>query len=297
VKEQKMPVSLFKKFLFLLAISVAVMDTAHAFGFGNMMNPSRWFGGGNRDRYDNDYYGAPPYGYGYPGGYAAPGYAAPGYTTPGYPAPGYGYGAPAYPAPAAATAPAAKATEPETKTPAVISADEAEIARLKQRISELEAQGVDPTPFLVPEATQGAVSGSGTPDYPVYSPYGHQPSGAAATPAEPAQGGGSEVTGAQPEYPVYSPYGKTSAFPSAQPAASAAAAQHETPAVPPVTTPAVPAAAADKKAAEPPAAAAQGQNEQAGSQAAVTVSPYGNPANYVPPMQDIGGQRVYDFGH
>ena len=38
---------------------------------------------------------------------------------------------------------------------------------------------------------------------------------------------------------------------------------------------------------------AQVQDNQAG---VVNFSPYGNPANYVPPMQDTG-QRVYDLGH
>ena len=88
------------------------MDAAAA-GFNpmNMMNPSKWMGGKDRDRYDDDYYydrryGGPyggyggPYGYGGgPWGYGAPygggwgGY--PGYGYGGYPA--YGYGAPQVP--------------------------------------------------------------------------------------------------------------------------------------------------------------------------------------------------------
>lgn len=73
-----------------------------AFDMGNMMNPSKWMGGGNDrdDYYDRGYgYGrgyGPGYGYGGPGyGYGGPGYGygAPGY---GYGGPGYGYGAPAY---------------------------------------------------------------------------------------------------------------------------------------------------------------------------------------------------------
>ncbi|MEA3410723.1 MAG: hypothetical protein U9R74_04195 [Pseudomonadota bacterium] len=62
----------------------SLVETVGAASFGpmNMMNPSRWFGGGNRD---DDYYGS---GYGAP--YGSPGYWAPGYGAP----PAYGYGAP-----------------------------------------------------------------------------------------------------------------------------------------------------------------------------------------------------------
>ena len=64
---------------------------AQAAGFGDFMNPSKWFGK-DRDRdyyYDRGYYGRGPYGYGYPGyGYGYPGYGYPGW---GYGAPGYGY--------------------------------------------------------------------------------------------------------------------------------------------------------------------------------------------------------------
>jgi hypothetical protein len=89
----------------LVVCSAAMLTGAgvgHAFNIGNMMNPSKWFGGGNRDRDYYDYggpgygYGGPGYGYGGPGyGYGGPGwgYGAPGY---GYGAPGYGYGAPGY---------------------------------------------------------------------------------------------------------------------------------------------------------------------------------------------------------
>lgn len=54
---------------------LTLTGAAHAFNFGNMMNPSRWFGG-NDDYYDRGYYrygGYGPYGWGgpwgYPGGY------------------------------------------------------------------------------------------------------------------------------------------------------------------------------------------------------------------------------------
>jgi hypothetical protein len=128
--------------------SLTYVPTAEAFGFGDMMNPSKWMGGKNRDRdrYDDDYYdgpggygGGPGYGYGGPGyGYGGPGYGGPGY---GYGAPGgYGYGAPAYGAPAygapgvAPAAPAAPAAAPATTR----SSSASEIEALKRRIDELE---------------------------------------------------------------------------------------------------------------------------------------------------------------
>ena len=74
---------------------LAVSVPAQAAGFGDFMNPSKWFGK-DRDRdyyYDRGYYGRGPYGYGYPGyGYGYPGY--------GYGYPGWGYGAPGYGYPA-----------------------------------------------------------------------------------------------------------------------------------------------------------------------------------------------------
>ena len=83
----------------LVVCSTAMLTAAgvgHAFDMGNMMNPSKWFGGGNRDRdyYGDGYGGGPGYGYGGPGyGYGGPGYGYGGY---GYGGPGYGYGAPGY---------------------------------------------------------------------------------------------------------------------------------------------------------------------------------------------------------
>ena len=82
--------------------SLAIVPSAYAFNMGNVMNPSKWMGG-NKDRYDDDYYDRGRYGYGRPyGGYGGPygGYGGPygGYGGPygygGYP--GYGYGAPGY---------------------------------------------------------------------------------------------------------------------------------------------------------------------------------------------------------
>ncbi|MCU0834859.1 MAG: hypothetical protein MUC77_10575 [Chromatiaceae bacterium] len=60
-----------------------------AFDMGNMMNPSKWMGGGKDRDYDDGPWGGP--GYGGPGyGYGGPGY---GYGGPGYGG-GYGYGGP-----------------------------------------------------------------------------------------------------------------------------------------------------------------------------------------------------------
>jgi len=86
-----------------LALSGAVLlpaKTALAVDFGDMMNPSKWFGGGrNRDYYDGDYYryrrggygwGGPWGGYGYGGYPYYGGYPGYGWGAPGY---GYGYGA------------------------------------------------------------------------------------------------------------------------------------------------------------------------------------------------------------
>ena len=134
----------------LCAVSLAALvgftaytPVAHAFNFGDMMNPNRWMGG---NRYNNDYYddeglyggpwggsyggdtwGAPygiaPYGYGYPGvGLGAPGYyGAPGLTAPGLP------------------------SIPAAAAPSNVGS-QAEVDALKRRIEELEsAQRSAPT--------------------------------------------------------------------------------------------------------------------------------------------------------
>jgi hypothetical protein len=115
---------------------VAAAGTSFAMDFGNMMNPSKWMGGG-RDRDRGDYWGGPGYGYGGPGygwggpgyGYGGPGYGwggpgygwgGPGYGY-GYGAPGYGYGGPRYGVPAPGA-----------------GGDQAEIEALKQRMNQLE---------------------------------------------------------------------------------------------------------------------------------------------------------------
>ncbi len=133
----------------VVAGALSYVPVAQAFGFGDMMNPSKWMGGKNRDRYDDDYYdgpygggpgyGGPGYGYGGPGyGYGGPGYGGPGYGAPGYGygAPGYGYGAPAV-APAPAAAPAAAPAR---------SSSASEIEALKRRIDELESSQSPSTP-------------------------------------------------------------------------------------------------------------------------------------------------------
>jgi len=116
-----------------VAVSLLVANPAAAFDMGNMMNPSKWMGGGDndRDRYD-DYYDGPGYGYGGGPGYGyggGPGYGYGGYGgAPGYGgyggAPGYGYGggyggAPGYGA-------------------AGTGSKEAEIQQLKDRLRQLE---------------------------------------------------------------------------------------------------------------------------------------------------------------
>ena len=114
---------------------------AQAFNFGNMWNPNRWMGGGNRYNdyyYDDGPWGGNPWGGGYGapwGGYGGGPWGAP-YGAPGYGAPGYGYGAPGYPLAPAATAPTgAPAPLPSQGT----APDADEVSALKRRIRELEA--------------------------------------------------------------------------------------------------------------------------------------------------------------
>jgi hypothetical protein len=91
------------KRLLMAASAVAAISgvpSVQAFDMGNMMNPSKWFGG-NRDHddYYYDRWGGPGYGgYGYGpgwGGYG-PGWGGYGPGWGGYPGYGYGYGAPGY---------------------------------------------------------------------------------------------------------------------------------------------------------------------------------------------------------
>lgn len=117
----------------LVASSLLLANSAHAFDMGNMMNPSKWMNNDN-DRYDNYRYG-PGYGYGGPGyGYYGgyPGYGGPGYGGyyggyPGYGAPGYGYGG--YPGYGGSTV-----VVPGN------SAGNSEVQQLKDRIRQLETE-------------------------------------------------------------------------------------------------------------------------------------------------------------
>ncbi|MCK7575496.1 MAG: hypothetical protein MZV65_06160 [Chromatiales bacterium] len=132
-----------KSTLAILALSTAAAivfyaPVGQAFNFGNMMNPNRWFSG-DRDRYDDPYWGGPyapaPYGgYGYPGVYGAP-YGMP-YGVPGFGAPPGGYGA----VPAQAPAPS---TQPNV--------DPSEVEALKRRIEELESRQQGPSQPPSPE--------------------------------------------------------------------------------------------------------------------------------------------------
>lgn len=150
-----------------IASSLTYTPVAQAFGFGDMMNPSKWMGGRNRDRYDEDYYdgpyggpgwGGPGYGFGGPGyGYGGPGYGY-GYGAPGYG--GYGYGAPAVAAPVA-PAPAAPAAAPAQSSSRSSSASE--IEALKRRIDELEAS-------QRPSSSSQAPASSDWPSAPAFRP-------------------------------------------------------------------------------------------------------------------------------
>lgn len=136
----------------LLALAAPIVA---AIDFGDMMNPSRWFGG-NRDRGDYYYreygpYGpgyVPPYlpGYGYPAPYGIPGQWAPGY-------PGYGM-----------SAPTVQRAAPEAK-----DAKDREIEELKRRIDQLEAAQRRPGPGVGPGGYQG-YQGEPRPGMPMFRP-------------------------------------------------------------------------------------------------------------------------------
>lgn len=128
-----------------VALAIAYTPVSQAFNFGDMMNPGKWMGGG--DRYDDDWYGGPgpygpgPYGPGSYGGgpwgggpYGGP-YGPGPYGGPGYGAPGV-YGAPGYQKGPTATAPRA----PASSSSASENVKDAEIEALKRRIEELESR-------------------------------------------------------------------------------------------------------------------------------------------------------------
>ena len=133
----------------LLLAGLLNSTTAEAF-FGNMMNPSRWFGG-DRD-YGDYYYDGPPPGYG-PGYYAAPpAYGAPGYAPPPvYAAPAYGHAPPAQSAPANTG-----------------SAASDEIRQLKKRIEQLEQERESAS-----SARQADTYGNPAGTFPVAPPASH----------------------------------------------------------------------------------------------------------------------------
>jgi hypothetical protein len=128
----------------VLGATFVYTPVSQAFNFGDMMNPGKWMGGGNRDRYYDDDYG--PYGGPWGGG---PGYGGPWGGGP------YGYGGgpwgggygpygglPRYAAPAAPAAPAA-APQPKSSASSSSSSSnvrDAQIDALKRRIDQLEAQ-------------------------------------------------------------------------------------------------------------------------------------------------------------
>jgi hypothetical protein len=136
----------------VLGASLAYSPVSQAFNFGDMMNPGKWMGGGNRDRYYDDDYG--PYG----GPYGGPWGGGPGYCGGPWGGGPYGYGAPwggygpygGYPRPAAPAAPAA-GPQPKSSSSSSSSSSnvrDAQIDALKRRIDELEAkqQSVPPAP-------------------------------------------------------------------------------------------------------------------------------------------------------
>ena len=125
----------------IVASSLLLAGTAHAFDMGNMMNPSNWMGGNKgSDRYDD--YGGGPGGYGGgPGGYGGgPEYGyggGPGYGYGG--GPGYGYGgAPGYGAVSGETGVPAYGGAPGYGAPPANANATEEIERLQERVRMLE---------------------------------------------------------------------------------------------------------------------------------------------------------------
>jgi len=140
----------------ITGLSLAYSPIGRAFGFGDMMNPGKWMGGGS-DRYD-DYYDGPyggswggPYGggpWGSPwGGYGSGPYGGGSY---GYPGP---YGLPGY----RSVAPQVGGM-PATKTTPAPAASSSEINELKRRIEELESQQ---QPASLPPSSWGSASPPG----------------------------------------------------------------------------------------------------------------------------------------
>jgi hypothetical protein len=176
----------------LLATGFLFTSSANAFNMNRMMNPTKWFKGSGSDDYYDGPYGPPPPGYGYGGpgyGYGGPGYGGPGY---GYGGPGFGYGAPGYGGP-----PPGYGAAPQQQAPQMGGeADAGEIARLKERIRQLE----DANREIPPPS-----SSYGQPSYQGSTPaYGAQPGGYQQAPAYGSQpgyeGGPPSYGGSQPGY-------------------------------------------------------------------------------------------------
>lgn len=161
----------------VLGAGLTYAPASKAFNFGDMMNPGKWMGGGNRyddwdefGPYGGPYGGPGPYGpYGAPYGPGGYGPGGPGpYGGPGFGAPGF-YGAPGYrPAPAAqapVSAPSASTSRENVKS--------AEIEALKRRIEELEAKQKAPSYTPPPSSgwgTSGPSSGSDWGSAPAFRP-------------------------------------------------------------------------------------------------------------------------------
>jgi len=154
----------------VLGATLVYSPVSQAFNFGDMMNPGKWMGGGNRDRYYDDDYG--PYGgpYGGPGGGGPYGYGGPWGGGPwgggpyGYGGPRGGYGPyggfPRYAAPAAPAAPAAAQPKSSSSSSSSSSSNvrDAQIEALKRRIDQLEAQRPAVTPAPPPSDWGGSSS-------------------------------------------------------------------------------------------------------------------------------------------
>jgi|GEM_PF-3852557 len=153
-----MPDSVRKGLLVMAAVSLVMQPDVQAADAGDYTNPSQRYGT-SQNRYD--YYGntaQPGAGYVYPYG------GVQGYAPPGYTAPGYGNAESAQPAAQADSTPA---TDGDANTAA-------EIAQLKQRVSELEA-AIDRinSQLQLPTASASSAAGeqSGNPAFQGQSGY------------------------------------------------------------------------------------------------------------------------------
>jgi Tfp pilus assembly protein FimV len=164
-----MPGNFRKGLLALVAGSLVMQTSVQAVGAGDYANPSQQYGT-SQNRYG--YYGntaQPGAGYGYPY-VGAPGYAAPGYTAPGY-----------------GNAESARPAAPADSTPSTDgdAGTAAEIAQLKQRVSELEA-AIDRinSQLQLPTAPASSAAGeqSGIPAFNGQSGYPGTAPGSAALP-------------------------------------------------------------------------------------------------------------------